>query len=302
MDGLLDNRAIKIIVILVATLVISKVIRIAYNQIKKKKSVGIGFTFLQSAIQAGLVIFCIIEIIGEVLGDKKGAFLANLLQASPFIAVVLGFILQESLSNIIQGIILILFKPFEIGARIRLVNHNISGIVTNINLNNTMIQNLTTSAVTLVPNSVIAKEMIENFHYKDSLHKYYFDIQISFYSDIDKAIELVKKVVSTYSVDGRTEEQRKSGVEEVQVLVQRIDLNGVNLRCPVYTEDIAQNFIAMSNIRHDIIIEFHRENIRVPYSQDIKIINLNQEEKSAWKYSDYYDKDKSQEDVVEIEK
>lgn len=272
----MDHQVLMAILQFAILLVVLKALSMMFKIIRKKREIGIGVTFLQSALQAFIAIYSVIQIL-EPFFTGKGDLMSGLIKASPFIAVVLGFILQESLANILQGLVLILFKPFQIGSRIRLVNSNISGIVTDINLNNTMIQNLFTSAVIIVPNSVIAKEVIENFHYDNILHKYYLDIQISYNSDIDHAIELIKDIVSRYSTDSRTREEIQQGVEEVQVLVQKLDINGVNLRCPVYSKEISDNFIACSNIRHDIVKEFRDQNIRMPYSQDVKIINLNEE-------------------------
>jgi small-conductance mechanosensitive channel len=274
MKTILENKVVFSFIILIALFLFLKISNFIFKKIRSKRDVGIGVTFLQSAFQAIVVIYSLYHIFVLFIGNQETAFSENLIKASPFIAVVLGFILQESLANILQGMVLIIFKPFQIGSRIRLVNSNISGIVTNINLNNTMIQNISTSAVMIIPNSVIAKEVIENFHYDESLHKYYFDIQISFYSEIDKAIALIKEVVGRYSVDARTDQEKSDGIDKVQVLVQRIDIHGVNLRCPVYSKEIADNFLACSNIRHDIVNEFRENNIRVPYSQDFKIINL----------------------------
>lgn len=272
----MDHQVLMAILQFAILLVVLKALSMMFKIIRKKREIGIGVTFLQSALQAFIAIYSVIQIL-EPFFTGKGDLMSGLIKASPFIAVVLGFILQESLANILQGLVLILFKPFQIGSRIRLVNSNISGIVTDINLNNTMIQNLFTSAVIIVPNSVIAKEVIENFHYDNILHKYYLDIQISYNSDIDHAIELIKDIVSRYSTDSRTREEIQQGVEEVQVLVQKLDINGVNLRCPVYSKEISDNFIACSNIRHDIVKEFRDQNIRMPYSQDVKIINLKEE-------------------------
>ncbi|HIT90803.1 MAG TPA: mechanosensitive ion channel [Candidatus Merdenecus merdavium] len=276
MENLMDHQVLMAILQFAILLVVLKALSMMFKIIRKKREIGIGVTFLQSALQAFIAIYSVIQIL-EPFFTGKGDLMSGLIKASPFIAVVLGFILQESLANILQGLVLILFKPFQIGSRIRLVNSNISGIVTDINLNNTMIQNLFTSAVIIVPNSVIAKEVIENFHYDNILHKYYLDIQISYNSDIDHAIELIKDIVSRYSTDSRTREEIQQGVEEVQVLVQKLDINGVNLRCPVYSKEISDNFIACSNIRHDIVKEFRDQNIRMPYSQDVKIINLKEE-------------------------
>jgi len=263
MREILENKFYHTILLLIIMLVMLQVTNLVFKGIIKKKK-RIGMSFFRGILQGCIVIFFIFQIGGQF--DKFSDSIDTIIQSGSLIVVLLGFILQQSLSNIVHGMVLVAFKPFEIGSRIKLVNMNITGVVTNINLNNTMIKNLATSAILIIPNSVIAKEIIENFHYEEMVHKYYFDIQVSYLSDIDLAIQLVKDVVAKYSLDMRSEEDKRNKVEQVEVLVQGLDVNGVNLRCPVYTEDISSNFIACSNIRLDIVKEYKKYNIQISCS------------------------------------
>lgn len=248
--------------------VVLQITNIIFNKIIQKKTKRIGISFFRGIFQAVIVIIFLIKI-GGVFDLDSGTF-EKIMQSSSLIVILLGFILQESLSNIVHGMLLVTFKPFEIGSRIKLVNMKITGMVTNINLNNTMIKNLATSAILVIPNSVMAKEIIENFHYDEEMvHKYYFDIQISYSSDIDLAVALIKLVVAKYSLDMRTDEERENNVEQVDVLVQGLDIYGARLRCAVFTEDISSNFKACSNIRLEIVKEFKKQGIYISTNQAV---------------------------------
>lgn len=268
MKELLENELFETTVLLIFMLIVLQITNIVFNKIIQKKTKKIGISFFRGIIQAVIVIIFLIQIGGVFDLDSKT--FERIMQSSSLIVILLGFILQESLSNIVHGMLLVTFKPFEIGSRIKLVNMNITGMVTNINLNNTMIKNLATSAILVIPNSVMAKEIIENFHYDEEMvHKYYFDIQISYSSDIDLAIKLIKQVVAKYSLDMRTDEEKANNIDQVDVLVQGLDIYGARLRCAVFTEDISSNFKACSNIRLEIVKAFKKHGIYISTNQAV---------------------------------
>ena len=63
-------------------------------------------------------------------------FSETLLMSSSLLVVVLGFAFQTSLEDFIAGILISIFKPFNIDDRITLTGMNVSGYIENITINN----------------------------------------------------------------------------------------------------------------------------------------------------------------------
>lgn len=94
-------------------------------------------------------------LVAEQFGINAGSIIAGLGIAG--LAVALAA--QDTLANVIAGIVLILDKPFDVGELVNVEGH--TGTVENINFRSTRIRLLTQELVT-IPNSAIAKGAITN--------------------------------------------------------------------------------------------------------------------------------------------
>lgn len=78
------------------------------------------------------------------------------------LAAVLGFASQTAFSNIMNGIMIVVFKPFRIGDIIEVDRQDAyMGVVADITLRHTVIQNFENKRV-IIPNSVISTQIIVN--------------------------------------------------------------------------------------------------------------------------------------------
>ena len=105
--------------------------------------------------------------------------MSTILAGSGIIAIVVGLAAQESLGNIISGWFIGLFRPFEVGDRVRLVGYDITGKIEDITLRHTVIKTFTNSRV-IVPNSKISSTIIENSHYIDERSSSFIDVYVSY--------------------------------------------------------------------------------------------------------------------------
>ena len=184
-----------------------------------------------------------------------------LFAGSGIVALVIGLALQEPLSNIFSGLILSISKPFEVGDRVHLVNAQITGTVEDITIRHTVIRSFLNSRI-VVPNSVIKQELIENSHLTDRHASQFIDVTVTHESNIDVARKIIASVISEHPdfIDTRTEEE-KNTTELVPVLVRAITLHGVELRASMWTASVITNFIACSDVRHGILMEFKKAGV-----------------------------------------
>lgn len=194
--------------------------------------------------------------------DIAVAFFAG----SGIAALTIGLAAQESLGNAFNGLFISIFKPFEVGDRVHLVNANITGFIEDISLRHTVIRTFMNSRI-IIPNSVINKELIENSNFCNPQASAFVDVIITYDSDVPRACELLAEIIGSHPdfVDTRTPESLENS-PKVPVFARALGLQGVELRASMWTETISNNFAACSDVRKSIVAEFEANGIRIAVS------------------------------------
>ncbi len=114
---------------------------------------------------------------------------------------------QDTLSNVISGIMIMVDRPFRIGDRIEIPNMNTWGDVVDIGLRSTRIRTRDNRTV-IVPNNTISTDQVVNYSYPDPRYRIQFEIGVSYGQDIEKvrqiivgAVRQVEGVLSDKPVD-----------------------------------------------------------------------------------------------------
>ena len=106
------------------------------------------------------------------------------------LSIGIGFGLQNIASNLISGFILIFERPIKIGDLVEIMDVNIFGRVSSINLRSTVIVSLDEKEI-IVPNSQLITESVHNLTHANNLFRLDIKVGVSYSSDVD----LVKKVL-----------------------------------------------------------------------------------------------------------
>lgn len=207
-------------------------------------------------VVVSLFIICLLRF--KVIENISGALIAS----SSLLVAVLGFAAQESLNNVLSGIMIAKSKPFDIGQRVVIEEKNITGTIVDITLRHTVIRKFNNATV-IIPNSVMNMVVIENSSYNENKIANFLDITVAYESNIHKAIEIVRDVV--------IEHELYLPDYDPCVLVRNLGMNGYNVRATVWTDTISDNFKACSDIRVEIKRRFDDAQIEIPYGH-IKII------------------------------
>lgn len=201
---------------------------------------------------------------------------ASILASSGILALGVSMAAQESLTNLIDGIFISVYKPFDIGDRVTLPEHSgITGTITEMNLRHTVITTFKNTKY-IISNSTLSNSIIENS--SDNEHYTYpIDISITYDSNIDKAIEIIENIISNHPdfVDTRTEQQKANNAKKVNVLFREYAASSIELRASMVTKDISTSFKACSDIRYQIKKAFDNEpDVNFPFTT-ITIDNKN---------------------------
>ena len=226
-----------------------KLLNLVFKSFKGKNTIHLNF--IRSILQALIVIFFLIQI--GSLSDAMAKFYNTILMSSSLLVVVLGFVFQEGLSNIVHGFILTFFKPFDIGDRVKINvdGVDITGYIRSINLRNTVIQNVYNNSSVIVPNAKMDLCVIDNSYFDESsVNSNFLDIEITYESNLDKACKLLSLTIDNHPL---VQKVKKADAPPTAVLVSQLGTSGVTLRASVITSTIEENFVACSDIRKDLL-------------------------------------------------
>jgi small-conductance mechanosensitive channel len=215
-------------------------------------------SFLKGCLQVIVVIATGISIAS--LFDVFKNFASQILLSSSLLVVVLGFVFQEGLSNIVHGFILSTFTPFQLGDRIHVTidGESITGYVKSIDLRHTVIENVMNASHVIVPNSKMDLSVIDNNYYADSFSSNFLDVDITYESDLKKAIEVMADLIDDHPMVKKAKKSR--GINDrTTVLIRELGPSGISLRASVVTSNVEENFVACSDIRRDLVQLFKSE-------------------------------------------
>lgn len=148
-------------------------------------------TFVASVLRFTLYVLLILTA-ANTMGIQTTSFIAAL---SAF-GLAVGLALQGSLSNFAGGVLILIFRPFEVGDYIN-SNNGSSGTVERIDLLYTTIINDEGIRV-FSPNGTLANSVIQNFT-QISRRKIQFSFSISYETDIKMARAIIFKICESDS-------------------------------------------------------------------------------------------------------
>lgn len=233
---------------------------------QKREGSAISMSFLYTVLKALIIFLAIMGITYQI--KPLQSISVSLLASSGILAVILGMASQDACSNIIGGVFISLFKPFDIGDRLRVVDHNIIGIVEDITIRHTVIRTFENNRI-ILPNKVMNSAVLENSQYFESISCNFLDIPVSYEADTARAMEIVQEICEAHPdcIDNRTPEEAAAGAPKVVVRLTEFLDSAINLRAFVWSADMAKGAVMLCDLRLAIKKRFDEENIAIPYPQ-----------------------------------
>jgi small conductance mechanosensitive channel len=203
----------------------------------------------------------VIILIGVLVAlSQLGISLGPLLAGLGILGFIIGFALQDSLSNFASGLMILFYRPFDVGDFVEVAG--VKGKVHAMSMVNTTFLTIDNQKL-VVPNNVIWQSVIANYT-DQATRRVDLVVGISYDDDIDKAQSVITDVLTSYD----------SVLEEPEPIVKVGELgdSSVNLivRPWVATEDYWNTYWDLTKL---IKQAFDREGITIPYPQrDIHLI------------------------------
>ncbi len=210
--------------------------------------------FINSVVKIGS--YCVIFL---VILDILGFQTASLIAVFGSAALAVSMSLQGSLSNFAGGILIMIFRPFKVGDYI--ISGSCEGTVSSIDMLYTKLKTAD-NRVIMMPNGTLSNSNIVNVG-AEGVRRLDMQIGISYGSDVTKAKELLRDIVTNYpSVD-------KS--REINVVVKSLDASCVTIETRAWVSQEAYwdtKFILFEKFKQ----VFDENGIEIPYNQlDVRV-------------------------------
>lgn len=242
------------IIILVAGWLIGKALAGLFSFILLKNRADVTITkFLSDVLKLLVIVIALLVALGN-FGITIAPFVAGLGAAG----FGLSFAFQGPLSNYASGATLIFTKPFKIGDILEVAGN--VGQVVNITLARTIMRTLDGTTI-IIPNKKIIGEIMHNY---SQFKKLDIKVGISYSSDIDKAVDIVKGVVAR---DGRI-----AKTPPAKVGVSEFGDSGITVYARVWCRQ-AEYWDVMFDTNSAIFSAFKNNSITIPFPQrDVHLI------------------------------
>jgi len=203
----------------------------------------------------------VIVIVGALIAIQQlGISLAPLLAGLGIIGFIIGFALQDSLSNFASGIMILLYRPFDVGDLVDA--GGVSGRVSHMSLVNTTFNTLDNQKL-IVPNNIIWQSVITNVTAQRT-RRIDLVFGISYGDDIEKAERVLRDVIAA--------EENVLDDPEPVIRVHELGESSVNfvVRPWVKTDAYWDTYGALTKA---VKIAFDKEAISIPFPQrDVHVI------------------------------
>ncbi|HJH32550.1 MAG TPA: mechanosensitive ion channel [Methanosarcinaceae archaeon] len=264
------TNALFIFVIVIATIIVARIVdRLLKTQLKllsAKMDIDETIYGLIRRIAVATV-----YLMGIIIVVSSVPFLENIsfaiFASAGFAGLVVGMAAQSSLSNIISGISLAVFRPFGVGDIVTI--HDEYGTISDITLGHTVVTTWDNRRL-IIPNHIISDEAIINWSINDPTILWPLDIGIGYDADIDHARSIMIEETKNHENVLHLNDVRKYhpeivGGKEIRVVVTELGDFAVNLRLTFWVANRSVAFITGCEIIESIKKRFDAEGIEIPY-------------------------------------
>ena len=259
---------IMVILILVGAIILTRVTRWLINKSfvtasEKLKVDPTRYKFFKNASSFIIWIIAIAAITS--LFPKLKSLALTLFAGAGILVAIIGFAAQQAFSNIVNGIFIVMFKPFRVGDLIKVGSFDY-GVVEDITLRHTVIADFQNNRI-VIPNSIMGSESIINNSIEDQTVCRWVEFGISYDSDVELAAKIIQEVAENhpYSIDNRTKEEKRDKEPMVETRLISFNDSSVTIRAYVWCKDPLNVFRMHGDINREVKKRFDAEGIEIPF-------------------------------------
>ena len=221
-----------------------------------------SYAYLRRIVVALVAMISVTVLVFSVF-PEAGAAVASILVAAGFASIVVGMAAQSTLSNLIAGMVIATSQPFRVNDAVLLRGE--FGFVEDVTLTYTVVRTWDNRRL-IIPNSVMQGEVFVNYSIRDPKKLVPVYVKISYESDIDRAVEIMKELARKHP-----DFLPLPGLPVVHVM--ELTESGISLRLLSAAKDQPNAFEMSKSLLYQIRKEFERNGIEIPYQQVSLVID-----------------------------
>lgn len=213
---------------------------------------------LAFALQLGRVfIWLVVLMVYAHLVPSLDRLGTALLTGVGIVSIVVGMAAQTTLGNLIAGISLLLYRPFDIGDRLQVATPAgvDAGTVESVSLGYTVLRTYDNRRI-VMGNALISSQVMINLTSVDARVMAIVPISISYASDIDRARTIALSLATAHPAAG----------EVVGCPVTNLGPSSVDLTLRVWCADVGVAYQLKNDLLEQIKKRFDAEGIEIPYA------------------------------------
>ena len=213
----------------------------------------------------------LIYFIGILIAFSKiGLDLAPVLTGFGVAGIIIGFALQDTLSNFASGMMLLIYRPFDVGDLVEA--GGVSGKVSSMSLVNTTIKTFDNQII-ILPNSKIWGDVIKNVTH-ERLRRVDMVFGIGYEDSIEKAEKILAEIVDAHPAALKK--------PEPNIRVHTLGASSVDfiVRPWVKTDDYWDVYW---DVTREVKLRFDKEGISIPFAQQDVHVHFAKKEKKPKK-------------------
>ena len=206
-------------------------------------------------------------IIGVLIGlSAVGVSFTSLAIIFGGLSIGIGFGLQNIASNLISGFILIFERPIKIGDLVEIMDVDIFGRVSSINLRSTIIVSLDEKEI-IVPNSQLITEAVHNLTHDNNLFRLRVAVGVSYSSDVELVKKVLLEVAHTHPEIIKEPTPVMENVTAPFVRFITFGDSSLDFELLAWIPDSFKRFDVASDLHFMIWHKFKEYNITIPFPQ-----------------------------------
>ena len=259
--------ALIIVIAFLAGWILRMITRSFFRRLQKERK-NLNLTFLEKLIEVLIVIAIIILAISAFSGART--IWGTLLGGTAVVSAVIAFAAQDVIKDVLAGLMISVYKPFEIGNRIELEDGT-AGIVEDITMRHVVLVGID-NAREIIPNSRLNAMKMTNYSYHTHLRSCLFRFSVSYDTNTDLAKEVIAKAIeeSPHSVPVKTLADGTQAYSPVYFL-QFAD-SALIMAVTVYYEKTSKTEIVKDDIHSRVRKALNEAGIEIPYNY-VTVVN-----------------------------
>ena len=182
------------------------------------------------------------------------------------LSIGIGFGLQNTVANIMSGLILIFERPIKIGDLVEIIDFNIFGRVTSINLRSTVIMLLNEKEI-IVPNLQLVSEPVHNLTHYNNYFRLSIEVGVSFGSDVELVKNVLHEVANSHPDVIKDPLPEMEDVTAPFVRFTDFGESSLDFELLAWIPDSFQRFDVASDLHFMIWHKFKEHGIKIPFPQ-----------------------------------